>query len=58
MVKQGINYPAKEVSSVLIASMKDGNAGTGRGTGTEHGKNRGLEKEVDGDKFPVAENDK
>lgn len=59
MVKQGINYPAEEVSSVLIANAEgwemQGQAGA---LGQNTAKNRGLEKEVDGDKFPVAENDK
>lgn len=35
-----------------------GDAGTERGMGQSTAKNRGLEKEVDSDIFPVVENDK
>lgn len=56
---KGINDPAEEVSSALIANAErwamQGQAGA---LGQNTAKNRGLEKEADSDKFPVVEDDK
>ena len=56
---KGINYPAEEVSSALKANAERWEMQGQRGAlGQSTAKNRGLEKEVDSDIFPVVENDK